>query len=310
MVLTRPVSGERRGAAWPFLSVAVVAWAAAFPAIRRAGEVLSPGELVIGRLLVASAALALLMAPRLRRRGIPPAADLARLFVVGMLGVSGYQFLLNLGSQTVTASTAAVLVNLAPVIAALLAPALLGERLRRLQWVGVALAFAGSLVVATTEGGGFSFSWGALAVLGSAAVAALFVLRQKPLLDRYEPLEVTGWATILSTVPFVVFLPSFVSTMSADGGTVWPYLLWLGVGSSTVGYGLWAAGLARSEATKAAMWLYLIPPTAAVLAWWWLGEALTVTFVAGAAVSLVGVRLATRSAKAVTESAASHPEQA
>jgi drug/metabolite transporter (DMT)-like permease len=287
-------SRSAAGASWPFLLTAVVLWASAFPAIRRSVEVLSPGELVIGRLLVASTGLALLMAPRLRRRGIPPAADLRRLFIVGILGVSGYQLLLNTGAQTVSAATAAVLVNLAPVVAALFAPAFVGERLSRRRWIGVALAFAGSVLVATTEGGGFSVSWGALAVFGSAMSAGFFILRQKPLLEDYDPLEVTGWATILATVPALVFLPGFLSTMNTpQGAEIWPYLMWLGIGSSVFGYGLWAVGLHRTEATRASMWLYLVPPSAAIMAWWWLGEPLTTALVAGAAVSLVGVRLAT-----------------
>lgn len=303
-------SSPDRSAAWPFLLVAVTVWASAFPAIRQAVTILDPGELVVGRLLVASAGLAVLMAPRLRRRGIPPKADLGRLFVVGLLGVSGYQLLLNTGAQTVSAATAAVLVNLAPVVAALFAPMLVGERLSRRQWVGVALAFGGSVVVATTEGGEFRLSWGAVAVFGSAVVAGFFVLRQKPLLEHYDALEVTGWATILATIPTLVFLPGFLAEVSTEEGSeVWPYLVWLGIGSSVFGYVLWAAGLGRTEATKASMWLYLVPPIAAVLAWWWLGESLTVGFVVGAAVSLSGVRLATKGSRSVTRSAAAHPEQ-
>ena len=303
----RPAGG---GAAWPFLVVAVTAWASAFPAIRRAVTILDPGELVVGRLLVASAGLGVLMAPRLRRRGVPPAADLRRLFVVGLLGVSGYQFLLNTGARTVSAATAAVLVNLAPVVAALFAPVLVGERLSRRQWLGVALAFGGSVVVATTEGGGFRLSWGAVAVFGSAVVAGLFVLRQKPLLEHYDALEVTGWATILATVPALVFLPGFLAEVATpEGAEVWPYLLWLGIGSSVVGYVLWAAGLRRTAATRASMALYLVPPIAALLAWWWLDEPLTLALAVGAAVSLTGVRLATAGARAVARSSAAHPEQ-
>ena len=295
----------------PFLFVAVIAWASAFPAIRRSVEVLSPGELVIGRLLVASVGLAVLMVPGVRRRGIPPAADLGRLFIVGLLGVSGYQFLLNTGSQTVSAATAAVLVNLAPVVAALLAPLLVNEHLTRRQWAGVALAFAGSVSVSATEGGEVSFSWGAVAVLGSAVVAGLFVLRQKPMLETYSALEVTGWATILATLPALVFLPGFVDAMAAPRGRdVWPYLVWLGLGSSVFGYVMWAAGLSRTEATRASMWLYLVPPTAAVLAWWWLDEPLTLMFVVGGTVSLVGVRLATARVSGLAKATVAHPEEA
>ncbi len=286
----------------PFLVVAVLAWGWAFPAIRSAVKVLSPGELVIGRLLVASVGLIALMIPRLRKKGIPPAADLAKLFVVGLLGMSVYQLLLNIGETTVTAATAAVLINIAPVIAALFAPMILGEHLIRRQWLGIGLALAGSILVSVTAGGGLSFSWGAVAVLGSAVCAGFFILRQKSLLEHYDALEVTAWATVLSAIPALVFLPSFVQTVSdVPAVDIWPQLLWLGLGSSVLGYVFWAAGLARSDATKAAVWLYLVAPTAALVAGIWLDEVPTMALVVGAVISLTGVRLVTMETKVPEE---------
>jgi terminal-alkyne amino-acid exporter len=287
------VSTTRRTAptARAMLAVAVLVWASAFPAIRVAVEHLGAGALTVGRTGIASVALAVLMVGRFRR---PAARDLPRLAVVGLCGVTGYQFFLNLGSETVSAATASLLVNLAPVIAAAFAPLTLGEHLDRRRVVGIALAFGGSVPVSLADGGGFDPSIGALWAFIAAVLAGVFILVQKPLLDRYDALEVTAWSTWLSLVPALVFVPALVSDLGKpDAGDAVPSLLWLGIGASVIGYLAWAGGLRRTTASGAATWLYLIPVVAVLLAWWWLGETPGVATLAGGAVSLVGVWIAT-----------------
>ena len=83
---------------------------------------------------------------------------------------------------------------MAPIFTALLAAALLGERLSAMGWCGVALGFAGAGLIAVAAGGGVRLSGGALLVLGAAAAQATFFVSQKALLRRYGSLAVTAWA--------------------------------------------------------------------------------------------------------------------
>src|SRR5712664_4265681 len=99
--------------------VTVVLWASAFVGIRAAGEQISAGPLSLARLLVGSAVLGLLVA--VRRERLPPRADVPRLVLCGLLWFAAYNVVLNAAERRVDAGTAAMLVNVGPVLIAVLA---------------------------------------------------------------------------------------------------------------------------------------------------------------------------------------------
>ena len=103
----------------------VTLWASAFVGIRSAGHELSPGALALGRLLVASAALGALALAR--REPLPSRRDLRGIAVVGVLWFALYSVVLNAAEQRIDAGTAAMLVNIGPILIALLAGLLLRE---------------------------------------------------------------------------------------------------------------------------------------------------------------------------------------
>jgi drug/metabolite transporter (DMT)-like permease len=99
--------------------VTVVLWASAFVGIRSAGRVLSPEALALGRLLVSSAVLGALAL--VRREQLPGRGDLGRVALYGLLWLGVYNVVLNEAERRVDAGTAAMLVNVGPILIALLA---------------------------------------------------------------------------------------------------------------------------------------------------------------------------------------------
>ena len=118
--------------------VTVLLWASAFVGIRSAGRSFSPGALSLGRLLVAALALTVLgvaLGERLPSRAALRAAGPA-LLVCGLLWFGAYNLALNAGERRVDAGTAAMLVNIGPILIAVLAGALLREGFPRPLFVG------------------------------------------------------------------------------------------------------------------------------------------------------------------------------
>src|SRR5918997_3624963 len=132
-------------AAFAAVSVTVVLWASAFVAIRHAGEAYSPGALALGRL--ATAAVLLGAFALVRRVGLPPRAAWPGILVSGVLWFGGYMVFLNWGERAVDAGTAALVVNIGPILIALLGGWLLKERVPRSLGAGIAVSFAGTVVV-------------------------------------------------------------------------------------------------------------------------------------------------------------------
>jgi drug/metabolite transporter (DMT)-like permease len=278
----------------PALAAAVVTvllWASAFVAIRDAGEQLSAGPLSLGRLLVGSAALGLLVAAR--RDPLPPRADVPRLVLCGLLWFAAYNVVLNAAEQRVDAGTAAMLVNVGPVLIALLAGVLLREGFPRTLLAGCAIAFAGAVVIglATSERS-LDAGWGAALCLAAAAAYAGGVVAQKPLLERTSALQVTFLACVVGAVACLPYAPALVDDARRASAPALGSTVYLGVFPTAIGFTTWAYALRRTTAGRMGATTYLVPPLAVIMGWTFLGETPPALALAGGALCLAGVFVA------------------
>jgi drug/metabolite transporter (DMT)-like permease len=288
-----PVRAPARADA-PALAAAVVTvllWASAFVAIRDAGEQLSAGPLSLGRLLVGSAALGLLVAAR--RDPLPPRADVPRLVLCGLLWFAAYNVVLNAAEQRVDAGTAAMLVNVGPVLIALLAGVLLREGFPRALLTGCAIAFAGAIVIglATSERS-LDAGWGAALCLAAAAAYAGGVVAQKPLLERTSALQVTFLACLVGAIACLPYAPALLDDARRASAPALGWTIYLGVFPTAIGFTTWAYALRRTTAGRMGATTYLVPPVAVLMGWLFLSEAPPALALAGGAMCLAGVFVA------------------
>ena len=273
--------------------VTVVLWASAFVGIRAAGEDLSPGALSLGRLAVGSALLGVFVL--LQRGRLPGRRDWPGIVVCGVLWFGLYNLALNEAEQRVDAGTAAMLVNVGPILIALLAGWLLKEGFPRALIAGCAVAFAGVVVIglATSERG-VAAGWGAVLCVAAAAFYAGGVVAQKPLLSRASALHVTWLA---ATVGLVVRLP-FAATLAdevgdADASSI-AWMVYLGVFPTAIGFLTWAYALSRTTAGRMGATTYLVPPIAILIGWALLAESPETLAFLGGALCLGGVVITRR----------------
>src|SRR3954452_4098139 len=274
--------------------VTVGLWASAFVGIRDAGRHITPGALSLGRLLVATAALGALAA--VRREALPPRSDWPRLALVGLLWLGAYNVLLNAAERHVDAGTAAMLVNVGPVLIALLAGLLLGEGFSRNLCSGCAVAFGGAILIgiATSERG-IDSAAGAALCLGAAVAYAGGVIAQKPLLERSSGLMITFLACAVATVACLPFGPTLVHDVNnAPAGSV-AWTIYLGIVPTAIGFTTWAYALKRTSAGRMGAFTYLVPPLAVLLGWLVLDETPPVLALVGGLLCLAGVALTRRS---------------
>lgn len=272
------------------LAATIVLWASAFVAIREALPSLGAGGIASGRLALAAVAFAVIaMAAGVRR---PARSELPVLAAMGATGYAGYQLLLSAGERTVPAGTAALLLAIAPVVAAVLAGPVLGERLRARGWAGLAVALAGTALVALSrhgeQGRGIG---GALLVAAAATVYALWIVLQKRALRTLSPLHLTAWGTWFGALFALPFGGGLLTSLGdATGGAV-AALLVLGLVLSTVPFLLWAWVLQRMPANLAAPALLTIGPVGVLLGWALLGEQPSPLALLGGAIAVAGVAM-------------------
>jgi drug/metabolite transporter (DMT)-like permease len=208
--------------------------------------------------------------------------------------MTAYQLLLNSGERTVTAGTASLLVSTGPIFVALLAALTLGERLNTRERLGLAVAFAGALVIALGQGGGVTLSGGALIVLAAAVSQAAFFVIQKPLLARYSAFELTAyamWGGTLLILPLGASVPGAVLHAGAEPLIA---VAVLALGASAVGFFAWAFASSELPIARLSASLYAVPVVAILVALLWLGELPSLASVVGGAIALAGVAITTR----------------
>jgi drug/metabolite transporter (DMT)-like permease len=271
----------------------VVLWASAFVGIRAAGEDLSPGALSLGRLAVGSALLGVFV---LAQRGRLPGREQWPLLVVcGVLWFGLYNLALNEAERRVDAGTAAMLVNVGPILIAILAGWLLREGFPRALVVGCAVAFAGTIIIglATSERG-VAAGWGAVLCVAAAALYAGGVVAQKPLLSRASALHVTWLACTIGLVVCLPFAPTLLDELGRADRSSIAWMVYLGAFPTAVGFMTWAYALSRTTAGRMGATTYLVPPIAILMGWALLSETPEPLALGGGALCLAGVVLARR----------------
>ena len=273
-------------------AITLVMWASAFVVIRHVAHDVSPGALGAGRLLVA----ALVVAPLVLRRGwVRPNRREWSLLALGGVGWFGvYNLALNAGERYVDAGTAAMIIQDGPVIVALLAVPLFGERLHAWLIAGMVVGFAGVAVIArgSSTDADASLLGVALVVL-AAAMYAVGVLTQKVLLRRLPSVQVVFVSFLtgaLICLPFSGDLPGIV----ADGGAELWWIVYLGVLPTAVAFTTWAYALTHTDAGALSLTTFLVPGIATLIAWLTIDEVPPSLTVLGGALAIVGVLMTRR----------------
>ncbi|GAA5137693.1 DMT family transporter [Pseudonocardia adelaidensis] len=282
----------------------VVLWASAFVGIRGVGPEMSPGALALGRMLVGSLTLtAIVLVVRARRRGTAPALPRGRLLgaivLWGAAWFGLYNVALNAAERHLDAGTAALLVNVAPVVVAVLAGLLLGEGFPARLLAGMAIAFAGVVLIATTTSAGGADATGVLLGLLAALVYAGAAVAQKRLLARADALTVTWVGAVAGAIALLPFLPSLLSELATASAGAAAGVVYLGVFPTAVAFLTWGYALSRTTAGRLAAATYAIPPIVVLLSWTLLGELPALLALAGGVLCLTGVAVATRRRPAV-----------
>ena len=258
--------------------------------------------LALAQLRFAVAALALLALAATRPGGlrglVPPRRDRAAVALLGLLGTPINQALFLVGLKHTTPAHAALLYAATPILVLALALARRLERLEPVRALGMGLAFAGVALLLFGRGlAAESATLAGDAIVFVAVIAwAGYTTQSRALLARWEPVALTAAATTFGAIAFLpVGLPALAAQdfarVTARG---WLGLAYISIVTSVVSYLIWSWALARTEASRVAVFTNLQPIAAALLAWALLGTPLTLHFALSTAVVLAGVALAER----------------
>ena len=195
------------------------------------------------------------------------------------------------------AGISALVVGMQPLLTGALAGLLLGERVSRRQWMGLALGFGGVALVVGSKASVDSLAPETLWHMVMPAVAALFgitagTLYQKRFCPRFD-LRTGSVVQFLPTLAVSAIIALNTETMHIEWTGDFIFALgWLVVVLSVGAVSLLGLLIRSGSAVNVASLFYLTPPTTALIAWAMFGETLSALAVAGMAIAVAGVWLA------------------
>ncbi|MFC4942774.1 DMT family transporter [Pseudonocardia sp. GCM10023141] len=284
----------------------IVLWSSGFLVGAIGTRETTPLALTTWRLLIAAVLLTALAV--LTRAPWPRGRRQWRDLVITGVLLQGVQFgaAYTAISMGVPAGLAALVLCLCPVLVAVFAGPVLGERLGRLGWWGSGLAVLGALVAGVDHlgsgGGGAGLGFLVLGLAGFAA-GTLYQKRVGATMDLRTGTAVQMFAAAVVLAPLALLVGGglAVSTSAAGIGS----LAWLAVVNSVGGFVLLFVLLRRGTSSATSGLLYLVPPVTALLAVPVLGQPLEIQTVIGLLITLGGVLLLNRSARPAAVSAVS-----
>jgi drug/metabolite transporter (DMT)-like permease len=252
------------------------------------------GPLALGRLVTGAIALTIaLLATRTWVR--PTGREWALVIGCGVVWFGLYNVVLNAAEQRLDAGTSAMLVNVGPILIALLAGAFLGEGFPRSLLIGVGVAFCGVLLIGFAgRGEAAADPVGVALCLLAAAAWAVGVTLQKPALRRLPALQVTQMACVVGMITALPFTGGLVEQLRAAPAGPIAGVVYLGIVPTALAFGTWAYALSHMTAGRLGVTTYLVPPLTILLAWPVLSETPQPLALAGGAIALAGVALARR----------------
>jgi drug/metabolite transporter (DMT)-like permease len=276
-----------------YISLAVIFWASSFVGIRAAIAEFSPIEIAVLRFIVSSIALFLIVIHE--KTLLPNKKDFFLFVQLGFVLFINH-ISLNYGTQTITAGETTLIVSTSQLFQVLLAYVFLKEAISNRFLAGLFLCFFGVIIIAFQNSIGMSFNPGVVFVLVAAITNAVFFILQKPLLKKFGPLEVISYSTWLTTLLLLPFGGGAIESLSSVSLSAGFSVIYIGIAAAIANI-CWSKVLSKTEASKAAIFLYTIPVMTIVIGFLWLQELPSPISCMGGAIILGGVILSNSKSK-------------
>lgn len=285
--------GTSRAGAICAVVAAALFWSSSYAVTK---EVLAEvGPLTIGAIRFTLAAVLLGIMLRLRRTGAgrPNARQRRLIYLSGLLGITAYFVLENIGVELSTASDASLIVATYPLMTMLLELVVFRARMPLFRVGGVLLATLGAFLVVRNgaEVGGDARWLGDILLLLGGLVWAGYNVLTKSAGRGQDALSLTYYQTVAGATGFLLASLLEVGDWQMPGVTASALLVYLAVACSVGGFLLYNYGLSRMTSSVAVNILNLVPVFGVLGAVMINGETVRLPQVLGGVVIIAGVTL-------------------
>ncbi|MCK0527020.1 DMT family transporter [Anaerobiospirillum sp. NML120449] len=247
-------------------------------------------------------------------KGLKPGKEVLMItFALGFMGVLVHNGLLFLGLKHTTATNTALIESIGPTATTLLAFFFLGERLNRYGWLGIMVSCFGAMCI-ISKGSidvilNLSFNIGDIYIVICEVAWSAYCVMGRNISNKVSSIAITAWSGLFGSM--LCYLTGLI-TCTLEVYTVTSEAIWgfayLVIFSGLLAFIGWNYAVGKVGASKAGVFIYLVPLTGGILGVTILGEEILPAQILGAAFIIGGVVVTVKS-KMVMRVQEKTPEQ-
>lgn len=273
------------------LIFAMFIWASSFIALKAAMEDLGPFTVIFLRMIIASLCFVYFIKSFLKYDFSKK--DIKYILLLALFEPCLYFIFESKSLQYTTASQAGMITSLMPIITAMAAGYFLKEIITKQVVFGSLIAMSGAIWLSLQGTSSISAPnplLGNFLELLAMICGAGYTITARYLSDKYSALFMTAIQVFIGAIFFTpLFLYEYFTIDMSVTLKSFLWIAYLGVVVTLAGYGLYNYALTKIEASKAAMFIYLIPVFTLILAYFILNEKLSIFEFIACFVILFGV---------------------
>ena len=246
-----------------------------------------------------------------RKLGVIARSDWLLLVLCSLLGVVFNQWLFVKGLSLTTAVNATLLGTTIPVFTLVVSIVLGNDTPSWRRIIGILVAAAGVIYLIGPERADLSHGAGDLLIICNSLFYGTYIAISKRLVDRYNALTVITWIFIIGSVPTLPVGAMSLAKVSIRDvpAVVWLSVVYIVLFATVVCYYLNSWALTRVPPSTVAVYIYLQPLIAFILAPMLLGEKVSPRVIIAALLVFAGVAIVTRRGRSrAIEEVSEHPE--
>ncbi|MEW6080883.1 MAG: DMT family transporter [Bacillota bacterium] len=280
-----------------FLVGAPITWGGSFVAGKAAVQEIPPFALAFIRFAASSLILVPWVLRKEGKKALPGRKHIPLLVFLGFTGAFLYNIFFLYGLKFNPAGESSLVIATNPILTTIAGALFLRERLTAIQGVALALAFLGAMITVTKASPSMLLSGGIgphqLLLFGAPVCWAAFTVAGKKAMAHYSPVTSVAYTCVAGTLFFLPFaIPQIFGTPWARLSLVaWGSLVYLTILVTVLAFVWWYAGVERLGATRAAVFVNLVPISGMITAAVLLAEPLLPVHIVGAAMVIGGVIL-------------------
>lgn len=273
------------------LCTAMLVWASSFIALKSAIGPIGPMNVIFGRMLIASLFFLFFIKSFTKLRFSKK--DIKYIVLMAAFEPCLYFIFEVKALQLTSASQAGMITSMMPLITAIGAGIFLKEIISKKLMLGSLVAVSGAIwlsVGATTGESASNPLLGNTLEFFAMICGAGYAISIRHLSSKFSALFLTAIQAFIGCIfflPFAIWEYNTITMNITTEAMLW--VVYLGLFVTLGGYGLFNYSLGRMEASKASMFINLIPVFTVLLAYMILGEKLSVLEIIASSVILTGV---------------------